>query len=133
MSTIKANTLLAADGSTTTQPSIPALDTRFATAWLLYDGTVVAGTSTDAILASYNISSTTNLSEGRHYINFINNMASDNYVTVASGLTTRSGTNRVASAVPNTASRCYVNTTVTSSGANDDLAFTSLVVFGGQA
>ena len=133
MSTIKANTLLHSDGTSTTQPSIPALDTRFATAWLLYDGNVVAGTSTNAILASYNISSTTNLTGGRHYINFINNMASADYVTVASGLATRSGTNRVASAVPNSASRCYVNTQLTSTGVNSDIAFTSLVVFGGQA
>ena len=35
MSTIKANTLLHSDGSTTTQPSIPALDKRMAKAWSL--------------------------------------------------------------------------------------------------
>ena len=39
MSTIRTNTLLAADGSTTTEPSIPALDQRMAKAWVNFNGT----------------------------------------------------------------------------------------------
>ena len=39
MSTIKANTLLHSDGTTTTQPSIPALDKRMAKAWVNFNGT----------------------------------------------------------------------------------------------
>ena len=52
MSTIKANTLLHSDGSTTTQPSIPALDKRMAKAWVTFNGN-----GTVAIRHSYNVSS----------------------------------------------------------------------------
>jgi hypothetical protein len=59
MSTISANTFLAADGTPTTEPSIPALDQRMAKAWVNFNGT-----GTVAILSSYNISSITDLGVG---------------------------------------------------------------------
>ena len=65
MSTIKVGTLLAADGSTTTQPSIPALDQRMAKAWVNFNGT-----GTVAINASYNVSSLVDDGVGLFTINF---------------------------------------------------------------
>jgi|TARA_R110000803_G_scaffold115563_1_gene184076 hypothetical protein len=73
MSTIKANTLLHSDGSTTTQPSIPALDTRMAKAWVWYSG--VSG----VISNSYNVSSVTDVGTGHFATNFTTAMANVNY------------------------------------------------------
>jgi len=74
MSTIKANTLLHSDGSTTTQPSIPALDQRMAKAWVNFNGT-----STVAIRSSYNVSSITDSGTGDYTANFAVAMANTNY------------------------------------------------------
>mgnify|MGYP003659360304 FL=1 len=80
MSTIKVGTLLAADGSTTTQPSIPALDQRMAKAWVDFNGT-----GTVAIRGSYNVSSITDNSTGNYSVNFATNMSNTNYATVTNG------------------------------------------------
>ena len=77
MSTIKVGTLLAADGSTTTQPSIPALDKRMAKAWVHFNGQ-----STIAILDSYNVSSLTDHGTGNYSANFQTNMSSTHYTSV---------------------------------------------------
>ena len=76
MSTIKANTLLHSDGSTTTQPSIPALDKRMAKAWVTFDH------QTPAILDSYNISSITDRGSAKGTLNFTTAMANTNYCVV---------------------------------------------------
>jgi hypothetical protein len=65
MSTISANTFLAADGTTTTEPSIPALDQRMAKAWVFFNGT-----GTVAINSSYNVSSITDHGPGVYTVNF---------------------------------------------------------------
>jgi len=78
MSTIKANTLLHSDGSTTTQPSIPALDTRMATAWVNFNGT-----GSVAIRSSYGVSSITDSATGIFLINFATAMANANYAATA--------------------------------------------------
>ena len=72
MSTIKANTLLHSDGSTTTQPSIPALDTRMAKAWARFNGT-----STPAFIGSYNCSSITDIGTGNYTVNFTTAMSAN--------------------------------------------------------
>ena len=77
MSTIKANTLLHSDGTTTTQPSIPALDQRMAKAWVHFNGT-----GTVAINSAYNVSSITDVQSGKYIVNFTNNLANTNF-TVA--------------------------------------------------
>ena len=74
MSTIKANTLLHSDGSTTTQPSIPALDKRMAKAWCVWNGT-----STVSIYDSFNISSVADNGTGDYTVNFTTAMANNNY------------------------------------------------------
>ena len=56
MSTIKVGTLLAANGNTTTEPSIPALDKRMSKAWVNFNGET---TGNNTIRASYNVSSCT--------------------------------------------------------------------------
>ena len=77
MSTIKVGTLLAADGSTTTQPSIPALDKRMAQAWVNFNGT-----GNVAIATSFNISSITDINTGEYRANFTAAMPSS-YAVVA--------------------------------------------------
>jgi hypothetical protein len=73
MSTLKLDTLLAADGTQTTEPSIPALDQRMAKAWVNFsDG----GTIND----SYNVSSVTDVSTGNYTTNLATAMANDDYV-----------------------------------------------------
>ena len=74
MSTIKANTLLHSDGSTTNPPAIPALDKRMAKAWVNFNGT-----STVAIRSSYNVSSITDSGTGDYTANFAVAMANTNY------------------------------------------------------
>ena len=89
MSTIKANTLLHSDGSTTTQPSIPALDKRMAKAWCNYDQK-----DTVSVRDSYNVSSVTDVGTGIHQVNFTNAMANANYavsVTMNGSGTTAAG------------------------------------------
>jgi len=83
MSTIKVGTLLAADGSTTTQPSIPALDKRMAKAWVSFNQT-----STQAIRSSYNISSITDTGTGQTQIATTTAITQERVVT---GLSKASG------------------------------------------
>ena len=80
MSTIKANTLLHSDGSTTTQPSIPALDQRMAKAWCAFNGT-----GTVSIHDAYNISSITDNAVGYFRANITTALANNNYSIVGGG------------------------------------------------
>jgi hypothetical protein len=84
MSTIKANTLLHSDGSTTTQPSIPALDTRMAQAWCNLDMR-----NTSGIRGSFGISSVTDIGTGQFRFTLSTAMPNVNYAAV--GSTSRSG------------------------------------------
>ena len=77
MSTIKVGTILAADGSTTTQPSIPALDKRMAQAWVNFNGT-----GTVAIRDDYGVSSITDNGTGLYKVNFSTLMTNGNYVAI---------------------------------------------------
>ena len=99
MSTIRTNTLLAADGSTTTEPSIPALDQRMAKAWVNFDGT-----GTVAIRSSYNVSSISDHGTGFYSANFATAILADysvsttawnsaNYVTGSASAHDRNSTN----------------------------------------
>ena len=78
--TLKANTLLHSDGSTTTQPSIPALDTRMAKAWVKF-----RGLDTLTINDSYNVSSITDNGVGHYSVNFTTAMANSIYSPLSSG------------------------------------------------
>ena len=78
MSTIKANTLLHSDGSTTNPPAIPALDTRMAKAWVVFNGT-----GTLAVIGSYGVSSVTDNAVGRYTVNFSTAFANTNYCATA--------------------------------------------------
>ena len=75
MSTIKVGTLLAADGTTTTQPSIPALDKRMAKAWVNFNGS-----GTVAIRDDYGVSSITDNTTGTYTVNFSTAMNNANYI-----------------------------------------------------
>ena len=75
--TVKANTLLHSDGSTTNPPAIPALDQRMATAWVNFNGK-----NTISIRDSYNVSSLGDIGVGEYTVNFATNMANTNYAVV---------------------------------------------------
>jgi len=85
MSTVKANTYLAASGSPTEEPSIPALDQRMAKAWIEHD---MANT---AILSSYGVSSVTDVAVGKQRINLSSAMSSTNYAVLGTTYLAGSG------------------------------------------
>ena len=122
MSTIKVGTLLAADGSTTTQPSIPALDKRMASAWVFFDGS-----GTVAINDSYGVSSISDISTGTYEVNFTVAMANANYAAVSTTDTSRY----------NSSSGNHTTTKFKTAIRNDAAAYAddavSAIVMGGQA
>ena len=128
MSTIKANTLLHSDGSTTTQPSIPALDKRMAKAWVNFNGS-----GTVAIRSSYNVSSITDNGVGLYVVNFSTSMADADYSV--SGMTRRteaagSATGIIAGDFTPTASSCSLRATRSYDGGSDDSVAVMIQVFG---
>jgi hypothetical protein len=82
MSTIKANTLLHSDGSTTTQPSIPALDKRMAKVWVTFASPV--GTVT--IKDSYGVSSVTDRGVGLYTVNYSTSFSNTDYCFITSSV-----------------------------------------------
>jgi hypothetical protein len=86
MSTLKVDELRHSDGTTTTEVNIPALDQRFAQAWVNFDGT-----GTVAIRDQFNVSSITDNGTGNYTVNFTTAMASTNYCFL--GSTNRNGAN----------------------------------------
>jgi len=127
MSTIKVGTLLAADGSTTTQPSIPALDKRMAKAWVNFNGT-----GTVAINDDYNVSSITDNGTGDYSVNFETNMSNTSYAVT--GSTIGSGgyysTFTCGGSVSTSATRIYIQHI---NNSRYDNSRVSLIVMGGQA
>ena len=119
MSTIKVGTLLAADGSTTTQPSIPALDQRMAKAWINFNGT-----GTVAIRDSYNASSITDSGTGNYSVNLSNAMANTNYCAASSN----SDWNSTAAAYPESTSKVKVY--VENNNSLSDAEIIEAIVFG---
>ena len=79
MSTIKANTLLHSNGSTTTPPSIPALDKRMAHSFITFKGT-----DTVAIEQSYNVTSLVDVGTGIYRVNFSANPSTTLYTGLVS-------------------------------------------------
>tara|TARA_R110000751_G_scaffold245657_3_gene345656 strand:+ start:369 stop:752 length:384 start_codon:yes stop_codon:yes gene_type:complete len=125
MSTIKANTLLHSDGTTTTQPSIPALDQRMAKAWVSFDMTNFN------IRNSYNTSSCTDIATGRFRINFTNALPSANHAWVgaAGNFGSTTGTGRdVSLDGAMTTTTLLGRVTHTSTTVTDD-SYVSVIVF----
>ena len=129
MSTIKANTLLHSDGSTTTQPSIPALDKRMATAWASFQSS-----GTVAIQDSENISSITDSGTGLWKPNFTTTMANTNYaMAVTTSSTSGSHNDNTSIAYSRSTSQFTIIVSRSSSGATTDANQTYFVVMGGKA
>ena len=122
MSTIKANTLLAADGTSTTQPSIPALDKRMAKAWCQWD------MSTGTIRSNYNISSITDGGAGDQYPNFTTAMTDSNYAAVANGNAMNNWHGTETSVISTTTTSCRVIHKENNVGYDSTVAL--LIVFG---
>ena len=123
MSTIKANTLLHSDGSTTTQPSIPALDQRMAKAWV-----VVNQTGTQAILNSYKVSSITDTGAGDTRMNFTETQPNADYCILVSGHKEATWDESV-QYTQNTTTSVLLQTH-TSSGAGRDVSKITSAIFG---
>jgi len=103
MSTIKVSTLLAADGSTTTEPSIPALDQRMAKAWVCFSE--VSG----SILDSYGVSSLTDVDVNNTKINFTTAFLNTSYCLVANAANSASNpAEHNASVIPVSTTQCQV-------------------------
>jgi hypothetical protein len=77
MSTLKVSEILHQDGTTTSEPSIPALDGRFAQAWVNFNGS-----GTVEIRDSYNISSITDNGRGNYTLTFNTAMNTADYGTI---------------------------------------------------
>ena len=127
MSTIKANTLLHSDGSTTNPPAIPALDKRMAKAWVHWNAS-----GTVAILDSYNVSSVDDTASGRFGVNFSTAMPTANYSVVVAGKSGSAGDANGA----NTYTYSHTTNSVhvvqlNFAGSYIDLTGMSAVIFGG--
>ncbi|AUR96753.1 hypothetical protein NVP1232O_19 [Vibrio phage 1.232.O._10N.261.51.E11] len=66
MSELRVNTILAEDGTQTTAPSIPGLESRFAAAWMIYNGV------NNTIDQQVNVSSVTDNGVGSYTANLAN-------------------------------------------------------------
>jgi len=128
MSTIKANTLLHSDGSTTTQPSIPALDKRMAKAWVNFSA------QDTVIRDSYNVSSVTDNGLGRHTANFTTAMANTNYIGISGGGVipdnAGSGQGRIHMINKMTTTHCAFSGFNDASSAYEDYEVASILIFG---
>ena len=128
MSTIKANTLLHSDGSTTTQPSIPALDQRMAKAWVNFNGG-----GTVAIRDSYNVSSITDNGTGHYTVTFSTAMANANY---CANITSQGGLAAYGFGTGNNTQSTSALTgifTIQNDGNVQDVSQVSVSILGGQA
>ena len=120
--TVKANTLLHSDGSTTNPPAIPALAPAMARLWVHFNG------DTCAIDDDYNVSSITNNSgNGNYTVNFSITLSNTNYVesVQASGRTSVWGARGYGTKT--TTSRPIY--TVTNAGTPSDGGQVSYIVF----
>jgi len=135
MSTIKANTLLHSDGSTTNPPAIPALDKRMVTAWVSWNGI-----GTVSIYSSENVSSITDAGVGLFTVNFATALANTNWVAVMStqennGSTHSSSNNRVIgpARVARNVNNCMVRAANPSDYSTRDNARNDVLIMGGRA
>tara|TARA_B110001469_G_scaffold111811_1_gene114219 strand:+ start:302 stop:682 length:381 start_codon:yes stop_codon:yes gene_type:complete len=124
MSTIKANTLLHSDGTTTTQPSIPALDQRMAKAWVNF-----SGTGTVVIRDSYNVSSITDTGTGSFTANFTNAMTNTSYVVLSNTLMTSNFVTGQTGSGSRTVNGCSLRTGRPDSGALWDGNWNDITIF----
>ena len=125
MSTIKANTLLHSDGSTTTQPSIPALDQRMASAWVAFNGS-----GTVAIKGDYGVSSITDSASGNYIVNFSTTRASVTYSAIAQTERQVAWTDGGIDVRNQTTSSVRVVNVEYASGAGADSPYVSVNIFG---
>ena len=123
MSTIKANTLLHSNGSTTTPPAIPALDKRMAKAWCSYQG------NDNTLSNSFNVSSVTDVATGTFTVNYTTSMSNDKHITIAStSVSSGAARNIVAGARPASTSTADLMVE-TSTGAAHDQSNISFIAF----
>ena len=125
MSTIKVGTLLAADGSTTTQPSIPALDKRMAQAWINFNGE-----GTVAIRDSFSVSSLVDNGTGTYTINLAITMSDANYVVFAGGSVASGAAQNYSHGGNATNTTSYSHVVENSGGVASNVSRCSSIVFG---
>ena len=123
MSTISANTFLAADGTTTTEPSIPALDQRMAKAWVNFNGQDAV-----AINGAYNVSSLTDNGTGQTTVNFAVTLSQSIYSGVVSSANVLSDSGNSDYLRAKTSSSCQVRTL--EDGTYRDAYDVNVIIFG---
>lgn len=127
MSTLKVNTLLAGDGNPLTPVAIPALDKRFATAWVNFNGVGVV-----AIRSAYNVASITDIGLGDYGVNFAVPMANTNYAGFLS-IGTAAGAAVISYLMPGSTVNQFKVRTANTSPVTVDVDFVNVAIFGGQA
>lgn len=135
MSTLKANTILAASGLAADPVAIPGLDKRFATAWVNFNGSGAV-----SIRSAYNVASITDNGVGDYTINFTVAMANVNYAPVAMGGYRDGGTTpasvATSAATPPSVMGIRLVAWYTTAGSGQgvvDTQMVALTVFGGRA
>ena len=128
MSTIKANTLLHSDGTSTTQPSIPALDKRMAKAFCRWNMANVSTGTLNGTGDVYGFSSITDTGTGNQTVNFTNPMPNTTYVALVTGNAVINWIG-VETAV-NSTNAAYVQVYHRENNTVADATLVSLVVFG---
>lgn len=96
--------------------------------WISHDA------KTDSTLDSFNFDSVTDNGTGDHTFSFTNNMSNNDYALATHGQEDSGGGGRCVcgKGTPATSSR-QINSTIASSGANDDFSFTDIHVNGDLA
>ena len=89
MGQVNVNEIRAADNTLTTEINIPAMDQRFAKAWVNFNGS-----GTISIQDSYNVSSLVDNGVGSYEVNMANAMSNTNYIlsSIATGINKNAGT-----------------------------------------
>ena len=128
MSTIKANTLLAADGTSTTAPSIPALDKRMAKAFIRWNMATASTGTLNGTGDVYGFSSITDTALGNQLITFTTAMPNANYVALITGNATTTWQGAETAVIG--ASTTQVHVYHVENAVTRDSTLVSLVVFG---
>ena len=126
--TLEANTLLHSDGSSTTAPSIPALDKRMAKAFMKWN---MAQSSTGTLNGTgdvYGFSSITDTAVGNQLLNFTSAMPNANYVAFVTGNATTTWQGAETAVIG--ASTTQVHVYHVENAATRDATQVSLIVFG---
>ena len=125
--TLEATTLLHSDGTSTTEPSIPALDKRFAKAFIRWNMATASTGTLNGTGDVYGFSSITDTALGNQLITFTTAMPNANYVALITGNATTTWQGAETAVIG--ASTTQVHAYHVENAATKDATLVSLVVF----